>query len=59
VRPPNPRALPDGWSSKIRETYAYMNQIDDQIRQSRWDTMDAIAEMNYDNLRDGGGYVRE
>ena len=27
-------------SEKIRETYAYMNQLDDQIRQSRWDTMD-------------------
>jgi hypothetical protein len=46
-------------SEKIRETYAYMNQIDDQIRQSRWDTMDAIAEMNYDVLRDTGGYVNE
>ncbi len=46
-------------SEKIRETYAYMNRIDDQIRQSRWDTMDAIAEMNYDTLRDVGGYVNE
>jgi hypothetical protein len=45
--------------AKIRETYAYMNRIDDQIRQSRWDTMDAIAEMNYDLLRDSGGYVNE
>jgi hypothetical protein len=45
--------------SKIRETYAYMNKIDDQIRQSRWDTMDAIAEMNYDSLRETGGYVNE
>ncbi len=46
-------------AEKIRETYAYMNRIDDQIRQSRWDTMDAIAEMNYDTLRDTGGYVNE
>jgi hypothetical protein len=46
-------------ASKIRETYAYMNKVDDQIRQSRWDTMGAIAEMNYDNLRDYGGYVNE
>ena len=46
-------------TAKIRETYAYMNKIDDQIRQSRWDTMDAIAEMNYDNLRESGGYVNE
>ncbi len=46
-------------AAKIRETYASMNQIDDQIRQSRWDTMDAIAEMNYDVLRDTGGYVNE
>ena len=46
-------------TAKIRETYAYMNRIDDQIRQSRWDTMDAIAEMNYDTLRDSGGYVNE
>jgi hypothetical protein len=46
-------------ANKIRETYAYMNKIDDQIRQSRWDTMGAIAEMNYDNLRDYGGYVNE
>ncbi len=44
---------------KIRETYDTMNRIDDQIRQSRWDTQDAIAEMNYDNLRDYGGYVNE
>jgi len=46
-------------ANKIRETYAYMNKIDDQIRQSRWDTMDAIAEMNYDTLRETGGYVNE
>lgn len=46
-------------AEKIRETYAAMNRIDDQIRQSRWDTMDAIAEMNYDTLRDTGGYVNE
>lgn len=46
-------------SAKIRETYAYMNEVDNQIRQSRWDTMDAIAEMNYDALRDYGGYVNE
>jgi hypothetical protein len=46
-------------TDKIRETYAYMNKIDDQIRQSRWDTLDAIAEMNYDLLRDTGGYVNE
>ena len=46
-------------ATKIRETYAHMNQIDDQIRQSRWDTMGAIAEMNYDTLRDTGGYVNE
>jgi hypothetical protein len=46
-------------AAKIRETYAYMNKVDDQIRQSRWDTMDAIAEMNYDTLRDAGGYVNE
>lgn len=46
-------------TAKIRETYAYMNQIDDQIRQSRWATMDAIAEMNYDTLRESGGYVNE
>ena len=46
-------------ADKIRETYAYMNKVDDQIRQSRWDTMDAIAEMNYDTLRDTGGYVNE
>jgi hypothetical protein len=46
-------------AGKIRETYAYMNKIDDQIRQSRWDTMDAIAEMNYDTLRESGGYVNE
>jgi hypothetical protein len=44
---------------KIRETYAYMNKLDDQMRQSHWDTMDAIAEMNYDTLRDSGGYVNE
>lgn len=43
----------------IRDTYAHMNRIDDQIRQSRWDTMEAIAEMNYDVLRDTGGYVNE
>ena len=36
-----------------------MNKIDDQIRQSRWGTMGAIAEMNYDNLRDYGGYVNQ
>ncbi|MCE5336141.1 MAG: Ig-like domain-containing protein [Desulfobacteraceae bacterium] len=46
-------------TTKIRETYAHMNKIDDQIRRSRWDTMDAIAEMNYDNLRETGGYVNE
>jgi hypothetical protein len=46
-------------SEKIRETYDYMNRVDDQIRQSRWDTMDAIAEMNYDTLRGAGGYVNE
>jgi|GEM_PF-4300023 len=46
-------------TQKIRETYAYMNKVDDQIRQSHWDTMDAIAEMNYDNLRESGGYVNE
>jgi hypothetical protein len=46
-------------SRTIRETYDYMNKIDDQIRQSRWDTMDAIAEMSYDVLRDTGGYVNE
>jgi len=46
-------------SKTIRETYDYMNKIDDQIRKSRWDTMDAIAEMNYDVLRDTGGYVNE
>jgi hypothetical protein len=46
-------------SDKIRETYAYMNHVDDQIRQSRWDTMDAIAEMHYDSLREVGGYVNE
>ncbi|MHC1726677.1 MAG: hypothetical protein AB9866_11800 [Syntrophobacteraceae bacterium] len=46
-------------AAKIRETYAYMSMIDDQIRQSRWDTMGAIAEMNYDNLRESGGYVNE
>jgi hypothetical protein len=46
-------------SEKIRETYAYMNRIDDQIRQSRWDTMDAIAESNYDTLRGVDGYVNE
>ena len=46
-------------AKKISETYEYMNQVDDQIRKSRWDTMDAIAEMNYDNLRDYGGYVNE
>ena len=46
-------------SAKIRETYDYMNKVDDQIRKSRWDTMDAIAEMNYDLLRDSGGYVNE
>lgn len=45
--------------NKIRETYAYMNKVDDQIRDSHWKTMDAIAEMNYDNLRDHGGYVNE
>ncbi len=44
---------------KMRETYAYMNRVDDQIRQSHWDTMDAIAEMNYDTLRETGGYVNE
>jgi hypothetical protein len=43
----------------IRSTYAKMNQIDNQIRDSRWNTMDAIAEMNYDNLRDYGGFVNE
>jgi hypothetical protein len=46
-------------ADKIRETYAHMNAIDSQIRQSRWDTMDAIAEMSYDTLRDTGGYVNE
>lgn len=46
-------------ADKIRETYAHMNEIDSQIRQSRWDTMDAIAEMSYDALRDTGGYVNE
>lgn len=46
-------------TAKIRDTYAYMNKIDDQIRQSRWDTMDAISEMNYDGLRESGGYVNE
>lgn len=46
-------------AEKMRETYAYMSRVDDQIRQSRWDTMDAIAEMNYDTLRDSGGYVNE
>lgn len=46
-------------SRTIRETYDYMNKIDDQIRQSRWDTMDAIAEMRYDFMRDTGGYVNE
>ena len=45
--------------AKIRETYDYINKVDDQIRQSHWDTMDAIAEMNYDTLRDSGGYVNE
>jgi len=45
--------------NKIRETYDYMNKVDDQIRQNHWDTMDAIAEMNYDTLRDSGGYVNE
>ncbi len=45
--------------SVIRKTYDTMNKIDDQIRQSRWDTMDAIAEMNYDTLRETGGYVNE
>ena len=44
---------------KIRETYAYMNEVDRQIRDRHWDTMGAIAEMNYDNLRDYGGYVNE
>lgn len=46
-------------ATTIRETYAHLNRIDDQIRQSRWDTMDAVAEMNYDVLRDTGGYVNE
>jgi len=46
-------------SRTIRETYDHINKIDNQIRQSRWDTMDAIAEMNYDLLRDTGGYVNE
>ncbi len=46
-------------AEKIRETYAAMSRIDDQIRHSRWETMDAIAEMNYDTLRDTGGYVNE
>jgi hypothetical protein len=46
-------------ANKIRETYDYMNKVDDQIRQNHWDTMDAIAEMNYDTLRDYGGYVNE
>lgn len=46
-------------ADKIRETYATMNQIDNQIRQEHWDTMDAVAEMNYDLLRDVGGYVNE
>lgn len=44
---------------KIRETYAYLNEVDRQIRDRHWDTMGAIAEMNYDNLRDVGGYVNE
>ncbi len=46
-------------AGKVRETYAYMNQIDNQIRDSHWNTMDAIAEMNYDTLRERGGYVNE
>jgi len=46
-------------AAKVRETYDYVNKIDDQIRQSHWDTMDAIAEMNYDLLRENGGYVNE
>ena len=51
----------DGYqaTAKIRETYDYINKVDDQIRQSHWDTMDAIAEMNYDLLKDSGGYVNE
>ena len=62
IKPPFTRNVVNGneqATAKIRETYAYMNKIDDQIRQSRWDTMDAIAEMNYDNLRETGGYVNE
>ena len=46
-------------TAKIRETQAYVNKVHDQIRQSHWDTMDAIAEMNYDTLRESGGYVNE
>jgi hypothetical protein len=46
-------------AGKIRETYAYMNEVDQQIRDKHWDTMDAIAEMSYDTLRDTGGYVNE
>ena len=46
-------------ADKIRETYDYMNKVDNQIRQNHWDTMDAIAEMNYDTLRESGGYVNE
>jgi hypothetical protein len=34
-----------------------MNEVDNQIRQTHWDTMGAIAEMNYDTLREYGGYV--
>jgi hypothetical protein len=43
----------------IRGTYAKMNEMDNQIRDSHWKTMDAIAEMNYDTLREYGGYVNE
>jgi hypothetical protein len=46
-------------SGVIRDTYAKMNEMDNQIRDTHWKTMDAIAEMNYDTLRQYGGYVNE
>ena len=46
-------------AAKIQQTYAHMNEVDRQIRDEHWDTMDAVAEMNYDTLREHGGYVNE